>query len=320
MWRNLPQTKCNPSLIFRLYYQSHNTYTAPYYHTPSSSGIYTETTISEEALGGSELYNSLSVSNSPLSYQLKSSEKYLSQPRLLTPPIDPTANRLHKSFECRVQERGYSSMPYLYPSEGYETSYYTNSYWEDPYYYSKIQREVKTTGDVSKLSFNINLYDILNKKDTSTTIMVKNIPNKYTQDMLLRKINKEFKDQYDFFYLPIDFKNKCNVGYAFINFVNSLYILQFFESFNGKKWEKFKSEKICQLTYARIQGRQALMLHFKSYNNLFQYSQKVRPLILPEKKLTAAEILQYEKKIRGIMTEEKVRELIEINESIFGKS
>ena len=36
--------------------------------------------------------------------------------------------------------------------------------------------------------------------------MIKNIPNKYTQKMLLAKINENHKDKYDFFYLPIDFK------------------------------------------------------------------------------------------------------------------
>eukprot|EP01022_Parablepharisma_sp_SALTPOND_P017823 TRINITY_DN2895_c0_g1_i1.p1 TRINITY_DN2895_c0_g1~~TRINITY_DN2895_c0_g1_i1.p1 ORF type:complete len:392 (-),score=6.56 TRINITY_DN2895_c0_g1_i1:322-1497(-) len=124
----------------------------------------------------------------------------------------------------------------------------------------------------SKARYKISLPDILNGKDTRTTLMIKNIPNKYTQKMLLQKIDSQHRMQYNFFYLPIDFKvkirlinfcqNKCNVGYAFINFVHPLYILRFYENMNARKWEKFNSEKICQLTYARIQGLDALLEHF----------------------------------------------------------
>ena len=59
-------------------------------------------------------------------------------------------------------------------------------------------------------------------EDRRTTLMIKNIPNKYTQKMLLSTMDENFKGAYDFFYLPIDFKNKCNVGYAFINMVRPL--------------------------------------------------------------------------------------------------
>ena len=86
--------------------------------------------------------------------------------------------------------------------------------------------------------------------------MIKNIPNKYTQRMLLNTIDENFKGTYDFFYLPIDFKNKCNVGYAFINMVQPGYIVPFVQKFDHKKWEKFNSEKVCQISYARIQVRE----------------------------------------------------------------
>ena len=37
--------------------------------------------------------------------------------------------------------------------------------------------------------------------------MLRNIPNKYTRDMILEEIDKcSFKKKYDFFYLPIDYQ------------------------------------------------------------------------------------------------------------------
>lgn len=56
--------------------------------------------------------------------------------------------------------------------------------------------------------------------DARTTCMIKNIPNKYSQALLISFINETHAGLYDFIYLRMDFKNRCNVGYAFINFIN----------------------------------------------------------------------------------------------------
>ena len=45
--------------------------------------------------------------------------------------------------------------------------------------------------------------------DGRTTVMVRNIPNKYTQDMLL-DLFKKHKKKFDFFYLPIDYNVPSN--------------------------------------------------------------------------------------------------------------
>lgn len=124
----------------------------------------------------------------------------------------------------------------------------------------------------------INLGAILSDQDKRTTLMIKNIPNKYDQDMLLNAINNRLSGTYDFFYLPIDFKNRCNVGYAFINFIDPLSIPTFYEEFNNKKWEKFNSEKVCEIKYARIQGKDAMIEHFKNSSILYE-DPKCRPLI-----------------------------------------
>jgi hypothetical protein len=54
--------------------------------------------------------------------------------------------------------------------------------------------------------FKIYLERVCSGQDQRTSLMIRNIPNKYTQVMLLQLINKKFELDYDFFYLPIDFR------------------------------------------------------------------------------------------------------------------
>lgn len=125
----------------------------------------------------------------------------------------------------------------------------------------------------------IDLFKIMNGHDTRTTFMIKNIPNKYTQKMLLEMINESHKGTYDFVYLRMDFKNKCNVGYAFINFIEpSKAAVSFALRVVGKKWKLFNSDKICELTYANIQGKQALVDKFRDSTVMFE-EESYRPKI-----------------------------------------
>lgn len=130
----------------------------------------------------------------------------------------------------------------------------------------------------NKKQFELDIERIARGDDKRTTLMIKNIPNKYTSKMLLAAIDERHRGTYDFIYLPIDFKNKCNVGYAFINMTEPSLIVPFYNAFNGKKWEKFNSEKVASLAYARIQGKSALIAHFQN-SSLMNEDKRCRPIL-----------------------------------------
>ncbi|KAJ1420211.1 RNA recognition motif 2, partial [Ochromonadaceae sp. CCMP2298] len=109
-------------------------------------------------------------------------------------------------------------------------------------------------------------------------IQVRNIPNKYTQAMLLEEVNAQHEGSYDFFYLPIDFKNRCNVGYCFINFLDAKSIPPFVHEFNGQRWKSFNSEKVCAVSFARIQGKQAMIQRFQN-SSLLEKDDTYQPLL-----------------------------------------
>ncbi|XP_061989881.1 protein MEI2-like 4 isoform X1 [Rosa rugosa] len=130
----------------------------------------------------------------------------------------------------------------------------------------------------NKKQYELDIDRIMRGDDNRTTLMIKNIPNKYTSKMLLAAIDERHRGTYDFIYLPIDFKNKCNVGYAFINMTDPRQIAPFYQSFNGKKWEKFNSEKVASIAYARIQGKAALIAHFQN-SSLMNEDKRCRPIL-----------------------------------------
>ena len=50
--------------------------------------------------------------------------------------------------------------------------------------------------------------------------------------------------QFILWYYIYNNQNKCNVGYAFINFINAKFIKNFYLDFHDKKWDMFNSDKV----------------------------------------------------------------------------
>lgn len=109
-----------------------------------------------------------------------------------------------------------------------------------------------------------------------TTIMLRNIPNKYTTKMLLNVLDRRFARQYDYVYLPVDFVNHCNVGYAFVNLKSAEMRVRFARHFHNQKVKEvlpgFNSKKVlkqvCEVNKAKVQGAKENIRRIKQMNML----------------------------------------------------
>ena len=105
----------------------------------------------------------------------------------------------------------------------------------------------------------INLDNIIKNIDKRTTLIIRNIPNKYTIPLLLIELNEDFRGKFDTIYLPQDKIRDSNLGFGFINFINPFHLILFYEKFMGKKWNFFNSQKKCFLAYSNYQGKNDLV-------------------------------------------------------------
>ena len=96
----------------------------------------------------------------------------------------------------------------------------------------------------------------------------KNIPVKYSNQDFMKEIdtrmgfnmNINYRN-YDLFYLPMNYSNTRNLGYAFVNFVDPICIIDFLNRFKGIKLKSNNCNKECQITFAKYQGRKEITSH-----------------------------------------------------------
>jgi len=116
--------------------------------------------------------------------------------------------------------------------------------------------------------FIINIKDIIQGREKRTSVRIKNIPVKYSNQDFMKEIdtrmgfnmNINYRN-YDLFYLPMNYSNTRNLGYAFINFVDPICIIDFLYRFKGIKLKSSNCHKECQITFAKFQGRKEITSH-----------------------------------------------------------
>mmetsp|Transcript_33349 Transcript_33349/g.92171 ORF Transcript_33349/g.92171 Transcript_33349/m.92171 type:complete len:657 (-) Transcript_33349:168-2138(-) len=114
-----------------------------------------------------------------------------------------------------------------------------------------------------------------------TTIMLRHIPCRYTQGSLLRELDQlGFEGCYDFFYLPMDMRNKTSVGYAFINFVDEASAERFSSMMQDYRFQNHPSDKIAEVSPAHLQGLRRNVAHFARRSVLKAHDTKYRPIVL----------------------------------------
>jgi len=111
-----------------------------------------------------------------------------------------------------------------------------------------------------------------------TTVMLRNIPNKYTQALLAERLHSDgYWGMMDFLYLPMDFRQKVNAGYAFISFRTAEAAVRFTADYHLArcldKLPGFNSQKICEVAPARFQGRTANIERLRSSSVMSRLTQ-----------------------------------------------
>merc|ERR1719473_2122566 len=117
--------------------------------------------------------------------------------------------------------------------------------------------------------------DVPAARDHEMTVMLRNIPVDKTPQEVLDELSA-YRGVLDFLYVPIDFKNECNLGYAFINFNRKDVGQRFYSAcetlFPG-------ADKVPFVQPARVEGLAANVNRFRNSSVMGVLAEEYKPML-----------------------------------------
>ena len=130
---------------------------------------------------------------------------------------------------------------------------------------SKVKQENNDTKIEKNVKNLINLDDIKSGKEKRTVVRLNPIPPNYSSFDVSKLLDKYLNIEtgkkqriYKALYVPLCKVIGKNLGYCFIMMVKPEYVIQFYNTFNGRIFGKKKCKKECNLFWANVQGEDFL--------------------------------------------------------------
>jgi len=122
------------------------------------------------------------------------------------------------------------------------------------------------------------------KDQAPTTMMIRNMPGRYSQNDLMADLHElGFAGTYDFLYIPIDKRTAANVGYAFVNFVANVWAERCAELFENYRFsnQKRSSNKLGRVSVAFLQGLEKNLQHYEHAAINMSRDKRRKPVVMP---------------------------------------
>ncbi|CAL5063202.1 unnamed protein product [Urochloa decumbens] len=115
---------------------------------------------------------------------------------------------------------------------------------------------------------------IFDPSSCNTSLMIRNLPNDFRRTRLMQIIDQHcclenekvtsggIKSEFDFLYLPMDFRTGANKGYAFVNLTTPEAARRLHDHLHGHRWKVNGSGKTCEVDQADVEGLDDLVKNF----------------------------------------------------------